>query len=127
MQILTKSPGDPEDRTLRKVEREVLVPKIMRDRAKKEKCVDEVAAFEECCKNSSVLMVDWHMLDMNFYINSFAPFYRSSIVGIKMKSSKPVSQNGTKTRHSSTSVPRFTLTSDRLSVQLDCRRSTGIT
>ncbi|XP_068084686.1 uncharacterized protein [Anabrus simplex] len=34
--------GDPEDRTLRKVEIEVLIPKKMRDKAKAEKCVDEV-------------------------------------------------------------------------------------
>lgn len=29
----------------------------MRDRAKAEKCVPEVKAFEECCKESSILMV----------------------------------------------------------------------
>lgn len=29
----------------------------MRDRAKAEKCIDEVKAFEECCKAHSVLMV----------------------------------------------------------------------
>ncbi|XP_070495066.1 COX assembly mitochondrial protein homolog [Chironomus tepperi] len=49
--------GDPDDRKLRKVEKEVLIPKIMRDRAKKEKCIEEVAAFEDCCKNSNVFMV----------------------------------------------------------------------
>ncbi|XP_067007287.2 COX assembly mitochondrial protein homolog isoform X1 [Anabrus simplex] len=49
--------GDPEDRTLRKVEIEVLIPKKMRDKAKAEKCVDEVKAFSECCKTSSLAMV----------------------------------------------------------------------
>lgn len=49
--------GDPEDRTLRKVEKEVMVPKVMRERAKVEKCFEEVAAFQSCCKDSSVLMV----------------------------------------------------------------------
>lgn len=49
--------GDPDDRTLRRVEREVLIPKIMREKAKTEKCPDEVKAFETCCKKYSVLMV----------------------------------------------------------------------
>ncbi|XP_053675384.1 COX assembly mitochondrial protein homolog [Anopheles nili] len=49
--------GDPEDRRLRKVEIEVLIPKIMRERAKKEKCTAEVQAFEECCKGSGLFMV----------------------------------------------------------------------
>jgi len=35
-------PGDPDDRSLRKVEEQVLIPKIMRERAKAEKCVEEV-------------------------------------------------------------------------------------
>jgi COX assembly mitochondrial protein 1 len=34
--------GDPSDLSLRKVEEQVLIPKIMRERAKAEKCVDEV-------------------------------------------------------------------------------------
>lgn len=29
----------------------------MREKAKKEKCIKEVAEFEKCCKESSVLMV----------------------------------------------------------------------
>lgn len=49
--------GEPDDRTLRKVEREVLIPKIMREKAKVEKCFDEVHAFESCCKDYSLLMV----------------------------------------------------------------------
>ncbi|XP_034101060.1 COX assembly mitochondrial protein homolog [Drosophila albomicans] len=49
--------GDPNDTTLRKVEREVLIPKIMRDRARAELCTQEVADFEECCKASSIFMV----------------------------------------------------------------------
>ena len=48
--------GDPDDRSLRIVEKEVLIPKIMRDRAKKEKCVAEVAQFTECCTSSSLFM-----------------------------------------------------------------------
>lgn len=49
--------GDPNDRSLRKVETEVLIPKIMRDRAKAEHCLPEVQAFENCCKDNSLLMV----------------------------------------------------------------------
>lgn len=49
--------GDPNDRSLRKVEREVLIPKIMRDKAKAEKCVQEVEDFSKCCKNSNIFMV----------------------------------------------------------------------
>ncbi|XP_071447522.1 COX assembly mitochondrial protein homolog [Hetaerina americana] len=49
--------GDPDDRSLRKVEIEVLVPKVMREKAKAEKCPDEVKAFTECCRESSYAMV----------------------------------------------------------------------
>lgn len=49
--------GDPEDKSLRKVEVEVLIPKLIREKAKTEKCVKEVAEFEKCCKASSLLMV----------------------------------------------------------------------
>ncbi|CAK9796473.1 COX assembly mitochondrial protein homolog [Anthophora plagiata] len=49
--------GDPDDKSLRKVEKEVLIPQMMRDRARNEKCVQQVKDFTECCKNSNVLMV----------------------------------------------------------------------
>uniref|UniRef100_A0AAG5CV96 COX assembly mitochondrial protein n=1 Tax=Anopheles atroparvus TaxID=41427 RepID=A0AAG5CV96_ANOAO len=49
--------GDPDDRRLRKVEVEVLIPKIMRERAKTEKCVAEVKAFEVCCKDAGLFMI----------------------------------------------------------------------
>lgn len=52
-----KGLGDPDDKSLRKVEKEVMIPKIMRDRAKAEKCVDEVKEFEMCCKSSKLAMV----------------------------------------------------------------------
>lgn len=48
--------GDPDDRSLRIVEKEVLIPKIMRDRAKTEKCVPEVEEFTKCCSSSNLLM-----------------------------------------------------------------------
>lgn len=49
--------GDPKDETLRKVEVEVLIPKLIREKAKTLKCVKEVSEFEQCCKDSSLLMV----------------------------------------------------------------------
>lgn len=49
--------GDPEDKFLRKVEREVLVPQKIRDKAKAEKCAEEVKKFSECCAKSSIAMV----------------------------------------------------------------------
>ncbi|XP_067145356.1 COX assembly mitochondrial protein homolog [Centruroides vittatus] len=48
--------GDPNDRSLRRVEREVLIPKLMREKAKG-KCTDEVKEFEDCCKISGFSMV----------------------------------------------------------------------
>lgn len=51
------SSGDPDDMSLRKVEAEILVPKIMRDRAKKEKCIPEVQLFETCCKDNGIKMI----------------------------------------------------------------------
>lgn len=36
---------------------EVLIPKIMRDRAKTEKCTAIVADFEKCCKGAGIAMV----------------------------------------------------------------------
>ncbi|XP_045137700.1 COX assembly mitochondrial protein homolog isoform X2 [Portunus trituberculatus] len=49
--------GDPEDRSLRKVEREVCIPKKMRDIARQEKCTAEVEDFTQCCKASGLAMV----------------------------------------------------------------------
>lgn len=49
--------GDPDDKSLRKVEKEVLIPKIMRERAKTEKCVDLVKLFGACCDASGISMV----------------------------------------------------------------------
>ncbi|XP_050682355.1 COX assembly mitochondrial protein homolog [Leptidea sinapis] len=49
--------GDPDDRSLRKVEIEVLIPKLMREKAKTVKCVKEVEEFHNCVKDSSLLMV----------------------------------------------------------------------
>lgn len=34
--------GDPDDRSLRKVEKNVLIPKLMRERIKSDKCANEV-------------------------------------------------------------------------------------
>lgn len=34
-----------------------MIPKLMRDKAKAEKCTKEVQDFEKCCKESSLSMV----------------------------------------------------------------------
>ena len=49
--------GDPDDISLRKVECEVLIPKIMRDRAKETHCSQEVQSFSSCCKEKGIMMV----------------------------------------------------------------------
>lgn len=52
-----KGLGDPDDRSLRKVEKDVMVPKLMRERTKTEKCVDEVKEFHDCCLQFGLLHV----------------------------------------------------------------------
>lgn len=42
---------------MRKVEVEVVIPKLMREKAKTEKCIKEVEDFNKCCKASSLFMV----------------------------------------------------------------------
>ncbi|XP_059609552.1 COX assembly mitochondrial protein homolog [Phlebotomus argentipes] len=49
--------GDPDDKSLRKVEVEILIPKIMRDRAREEKCIQEVAEFTKCGKENGLMLV----------------------------------------------------------------------
>ncbi|KAF7395611.1 hypothetical protein HZH68_009661 [Vespula germanica] len=49
--------GDPDDKTLRKVEIDVLIPQIIRDKTKKEKCVPEVEEFTKCCKENNFMMI----------------------------------------------------------------------
>ncbi|XP_061572371.1 COX assembly mitochondrial protein homolog isoform X1 [Cololabis saira] len=44
-----------EEIQLRHVETDVLIPKMMRERAK-ERCVERVEAFNHCCKESGFLM-----------------------------------------------------------------------
>lgn len=48
--------GDPNDTTLRKVEKEILIPQKMRDRARDEKCNEFVANFGECCKKQGLML-----------------------------------------------------------------------
>ncbi|KAK7873930.1 hypothetical protein R5R35_012944 [Gryllus longicercus] len=49
--------GDPDDRSLRKVEVEVLIPKKMREKARVDNCAIETEAFNKCCKDASLAMV----------------------------------------------------------------------
>uniref|UniRef100_F6V1Z2 COX assembly mitochondrial protein n=1 Tax=Equus caballus TaxID=9796 RepID=F6V1Z2_HORSE len=45
-----------EKQHLRHVEKDVLIPKIMREKAR-ERCFEQVQDFTKCCKDSGVLMV----------------------------------------------------------------------
>ncbi|XP_057326883.1 COX assembly mitochondrial protein homolog [Microplitis mediator] len=49
--------GDPDDQSLRKVEKDILIPKKIRERARTEKCVDEVKALTECGKAAGLAIV----------------------------------------------------------------------
>ncbi|XP_026228720.1 COX assembly mitochondrial protein homolog [Anabas testudineus] len=44
-----------EEVHLRHVEKDVLIPKLMREKAK-ERCADKVQAFSHCCKETGLLM-----------------------------------------------------------------------
>ncbi|XP_030053135.1 COX assembly mitochondrial protein homolog [Microcaecilia unicolor] len=48
--------GGSEEPFLRHVEKDVLIPKIMREKAR-ELCSDQVEAFTKCCKETGILMV----------------------------------------------------------------------
>lgn len=48
--------GDPNDTRLRNVEKEILIPQKMRDKARDEKCSDLVAEFGVCCKKQGLLL-----------------------------------------------------------------------
>ncbi|XP_064652619.1 COX assembly mitochondrial protein homolog [Lineus longissimus] len=48
--------GDPNDRSLRRVEEEVMIPKIMKSKAHKEHCLDLVKAFNQCGKEQGLLL-----------------------------------------------------------------------
>ncbi|XP_070289394.1 COX assembly mitochondrial protein homolog [Myotis yumanensis] len=47
---------DPAEQHLRHVEKDVLIPKIMREKAR-ERCSEQVQDFTKCCKESGMLMV----------------------------------------------------------------------
>ncbi|XP_063778342.1 COX assembly mitochondrial protein homolog [Pseudophryne corroboree] len=49
-------PGTAEEPALRHVEKDVLIPKIMREKARV-LCAEHVEAFTKCCQESGFLMV----------------------------------------------------------------------
>lgn len=49
-------PSNSEESHLRHVEKDVLIPKMMREKAR-ELCSDKVEAFSKCCKESGFTMV----------------------------------------------------------------------
>lgn len=110
-----KGLGNPDDKSLRRVEIEVLIPKVMRERANEEKCVQEVKAFTECCstamlaspitcrKQNSLLkncMIRWYQ-DEEFkkecteiYLKRRSE-YRSTGIKLKKPERKPTESMGT--------------------------------
>ncbi|VVC29038.1 Hypothetical protein CINCED_3A007009 [Cinara cedri] len=48
--------GDPDDYKLRKIEANVLIPKIIREKAKYEKCAVENKVFGDCCLDTGFWM-----------------------------------------------------------------------
>jgi len=48
--------GDPDDRSLRKCEREIMIPQKMKEIAKKEQCADTVRDFGICAKEQGLMM-----------------------------------------------------------------------
>uniref|UniRef100_A0A087YJ18 COX assembly mitochondrial protein n=1 Tax=Poecilia formosa TaxID=48698 RepID=A0A087YJ18_POEFO len=48
--------ASPEEIPLRHVEKDVLIPKMMREKAR-ERCAERVEAFNSCCKESGFFMV----------------------------------------------------------------------
>ncbi|RUS87889.1 hypothetical protein EGW08_004367 [Elysia chlorotica] len=48
--------GDPDDRSLRKAEKEILIPAKMKEKAKRLKCASEVKDFGECAKQQGLMM-----------------------------------------------------------------------
>lgn len=45
--------GDPNDKSLRKLEKDVLIEKMMRDIARTEKCVEVTEALEKCGRDQT--------------------------------------------------------------------------
>ncbi|XP_076594311.1 COX assembly mitochondrial protein homolog [Chaetodon auriga] len=56
MNIATMEAANTEEIHLRHVEKDVLIPKMMREKAK-ERCAEKVEAFNHCCKETGFLMV----------------------------------------------------------------------
>ncbi|XP_053210714.1 COX assembly mitochondrial protein homolog [Panonychus citri] len=48
--------GDPKDLSLRKIEKNVLIPEIMREIASKNQCKDVTKAFFDCAKEKGILI-----------------------------------------------------------------------
>ncbi|XP_069586114.1 COX assembly mitochondrial protein homolog [Ranitomeya imitator] len=49
-------PATPEDHGLRHVEKDVLIPKLMREKSRV-RCAEQVEAFSKCCQENGFLMV----------------------------------------------------------------------
>ncbi|XP_075220551.1 COX assembly mitochondrial protein homolog [Lycorma delicatula] len=56
LRIGPKGLGDPDDYSLRRVEKDIKIPQKMRDKARATKCVQEVKAFHECVESAGLKM-----------------------------------------------------------------------
>jgi len=48
--------GDPDDKSLRKAEVEILIPQKMKAKAKKERCAEEIKGFGICAKEQGFML-----------------------------------------------------------------------
>ncbi|XP_067665949.1 COX assembly mitochondrial protein homolog [Haliotis asinina] len=48
--------GDPDDKSLRKAEKEIVIPQKMKAKAKKEQCAEQVKEFGICAKEAGLLL-----------------------------------------------------------------------
>jgi len=72
--------GDPDDESLRIIEQDVLIPKMLRERAQKTHCLDAVNEFNECAKVQRSMCVFkcrsentklWNCMEKWFYDEDF--------------------------------------------------------
>ena len=75
---------DPAEQRLRHVKKDVLIPKIMREKAQ-EKCSEQVQDFIKCCKESGILMVVKHWKENSALKESLTAYNNDSAFSEKCK------------------------------------------
>ncbi|KAG8042583.1 hypothetical protein G9C98_005217 [Cotesia typhae] len=84
--------GDPDDKSLRKVEKDILIPKKVRERAKNEKCVDEVKENQKMWNCYEKWYHDQELIDRctQEYLNE-RTIYRRTGIGAKFQKEQGLS------------------------------------